>query len=97
VGSFALALAARHAGVPFIVVAPESTVDGATPSGASIEIEERGPEEIVTFRGVRSAPAGTRTLNPAFDVTPASLITSIVTDRRVIRVDRGEAPGTLPR
>jgi methylthioribose-1-phosphate isomerase len=93
VGSFALALAARHAGVPFIVVAPESTVDGATPSGASIEIEERGPEEVVSFRGMRSAPAGTRTLNPAFDVTPAPLITAIVTDRRVIRVDRGEAPG----
>jgi methylthioribose-1-phosphate isomerase len=94
VGSFALALAARHARVPFIVVAPESTVDGSTPSGAAIEIEERGADEVVSFRGVRSAPAGTRTLNPAFDVTPASLITAIVTDRRVVRVDRGEAPGT---
>jgi len=90
VGSFALALAARHAGVPLLVVAPESTVDMATASGTDIEIEERGPDEVTSFRGVRSAPAGTRTLNPAFDVTPASLITAIVTDRRVIRLDRGE-------
>jgi methylthioribose-1-phosphate isomerase len=90
VGSFALALAARHAGVPFLVVAPESTVDMATAGGDDIEIEERGADEVTTFHGARSAPAGTRTLNPAFDVTPASLITAIVTDRRVIRLDRGE-------
>ena len=92
VGSLALALAARHAGVPFLVVAPESTVDAATPDGAAIEIEERGADEVTAFRGVRTAPAGTRTLNPAFDVTPAPLITAIVTDRRVIRTDRGERP-----
>jgi methylthioribose-1-phosphate isomerase len=93
VGSFSLALAARHAGVPFLVVAPETSVDGATPDGGAIRIEERGADEVVTFHGLQTAPAGTRTLNPAFDVTPASLITAIVTDRRVIRVDRGEAPG----
>jgi methylthioribose-1-phosphate isomerase len=93
VGSLALALAARHAGVPFVVVAPESSVDGTTASGGGIRIEERGNEEVTSFRGVRSAPAGTRALNPAFDVTPASLITAIVTDRRVVRVDRGEVPG----
>ena len=92
VGSFSLALAARHAGVPFLVVAPETTVDLATPDGDAIEIEERGSDEVVAFRGVRSAPEGTRTLNPAFDVTPASLITAIVTDRRVVRTDRGETP-----
>lgn len=84
--------AARHAGVPFLVVAPESTVDLSTQSGAEIDIEERVSDEVVTFRGVRSAPAGTRTLNPAFDVTPVTLITAIVTDRRVIRLDRGETP-----
>jgi methylthioribose-1-phosphate isomerase len=93
VGSFALALAARHAGIPLLVVAPESTVDRATPDGAGIDIEERSADEVTTFRGVRTAPVGTRTLNPAFDVTPASLITAIVTDRRVVRLDRGEAPG----
>jgi methylthioribose-1-phosphate isomerase len=90
VGSFSLALAARHAGVPFLVVAPESTVDMSTANGADIDIEERGADEVTSFRGVRSAPAGTRTLNPAFDVTPASLITAIVTDRRVVRLDRGQ-------
>jgi methylthioribose-1-phosphate isomerase len=90
VGSFSLALAARHAGVPLLVIAPESTIDMATASGDDIEIEERGSDEVTSFRGVRSAPAGTRTLNPAFDVTPAALITAIVTDRRVIRLDRGE-------
>src|SRR4051794_986494 len=92
VGSLSLALAARHAGVPFLVVAPETTVDAATASGQAIEIEERAADEVLGFRGMRAAPAGTRTLNPAFDVTPASLITAIVTDRRVIRVDRGETP-----
>ena len=92
VGSLALALAARHAGVPFLVVAPETTVDAATPDGAGIEIEERGTDEVTAFRGVRTAPAGARTLNPAFDVTPAWLITAIVTDRRLIRTDRGERP-----
>ena len=96
IGSFSLALAAHHAGVPFIVVAPESTVDLSTPSGDAIEIEERGADEVISFRGVRSAPRETRTLNPAFDVTPASLITAIVTDRRVVRVDRGEVPGGGP-
>jgi methylthioribose-1-phosphate isomerase len=92
VGSLALALAARHAGVPFLVVAPETTVDPATPDGAGIEVEERSADEVTGFRGVRAAPAGTRTLNPAFDVTPAGLITAIVTDRRVVRTDRGEVP-----
>jgi methylthioribose-1-phosphate isomerase len=94
IGSYALALAARHAGIPFLVVAPESTIDGATPDGAGIEVEERDGDEVTVFRGVRSAPAGARTLNPAFDVTPASLITAIVTDARVIRTDRGEGPTT---
>ena len=92
IGSLSLALAARHAGVPFLVVAPESTVDPATPDGSCIEIEERGAGEVTHVRGLRIAPEGTRTLNPAFDVTPASLITAIVTDRRIVRTDRGERP-----
>jgi methylthioribose-1-phosphate isomerase len=93
VGSFMLALAARHAGVPLLSIAPETTIDPATADGASIHVEERGADEVTSIRGVRLAPEGTRTLNPAFDVTPASLITAIVTDRRVIRTDRGEIPG----
>ncbi|MFI6732147.1 S-methyl-5-thioribose-1-phosphate isomerase [Nonomuraea sp. NPDC050451] len=85
IGSYALALGAERAGVPFVVVAPESTIDQKTPSGEHIEIEDRGADEVVTVRGVRVAPEGTRALNPAFDVTPHDLITAIVTDKRVIR------------
>ncbi|MEV4112497.1 S-methyl-5-thioribose-1-phosphate isomerase [Nonomuraea sp. NPDC049695] len=85
IGSYALALGAERAGVPFVVVAPESTIDQHTPSGEHIEIEDRGADEVVTVRGVRVAPEGTRALNPAFDVTPHDLITAIVTDKRVIR------------
>ncbi|GAA1657896.1 S-methyl-5-thioribose-1-phosphate isomerase [Nonomuraea maheshkhaliensis] len=85
IGSYALALGAERAGVPFIVVAPESTIDEHTPTGDQIEIEDRGADEIVSVRGVRVAPEGTRALNPAFDVTPHDLISAIVTDQRVIR------------
>jgi len=91
IGTFSLALAAAHANVPFIIVAPESTVDMATASGDEIEIEDRGPAEVASFGGVRTAPEDIDALNPAFDVTPASLITAIVTDRRVVRLDRGES------
>ena len=90
IGTFSLALAARYAGVPFVVVAPESTVDPATPDGDSIEIEDRGAAEVVALAGVPSAPTGTPAANPAFDVTPAELITAIVTDQRVVRLDRSE-------
>ena len=96
IGSFSLALAAQHAGVPFIVVAPESTVDMATASGADIEIEDRGAAEVAGFGGVRTAPEGIDAVNPAFDVTPHELITAIVTERRVILPQRGESPKTVP-
>lgn len=84
IGTFALALAARHAYVPFLVVAPETTVDAATPNGDAIQIEDRGSEEVCTFHGVRTTPEDATALNPAFDVTPAELITAIVTDQRVM-------------
>jgi methylthioribose-1-phosphate isomerase len=92
IGTYALALGARQAGVPFIVVAPESTVDTATPTGAHIEIEDRGVEEVVAVRGVQVAPKGTTAANPAFDVTPSELITALVTERRVVRLAEGERP-----
>ena len=88
IGTFSLALGARYAGVPFIVVAPESTVDADTPDGASIEIEDRGTDEVVSLAGVATAPDGTAAANPAFDVTPAELITAVVTDRRIVRLDQ---------
>lgn len=90
IGTLALALAARHAGVPFVIVAPESTVDPSTASGADIEIEDRDHSEVVTVGGVDLCPPGTAALNPAFDVTPVELIDALVTDRRVVRFRDGE-------
>ncbi|MEO7665333.1 MAG: S-methyl-5-thioribose-1-phosphate isomerase [Candidatus Limnocylindrales bacterium] len=91
VGTYPLAvLAARH-GVPFYVCAPMSSVDLATPDGGAIRIEERAPEEVTEIRGVRIAPAGTAVWNPAFDVTPAGLITGIVTEEGVLRAPFGPA------
>jgi methylthioribose-1-phosphate isomerase len=90
VGTFSLALSAQYAKVPFVVVAPESTVDVSTRSGADIHIEERSSDEVVSFKGVDVSPAGTKAINPAFDVTPVSLIESLVTDQRVVRFRRGE-------
>jgi methylthioribose-1-phosphate isomerase len=92
VGTFSHALAARHAGIPFIVAAPEATIDLACESGADIPIEERSADEVTRFAGLETAPAGMRALNPAFDVTPAELVTAIVTEQRVIRIGRGERP-----
>ena len=84
VGTYTLAvLAARHE-VPFYVVAPISTVDLATPDGGGIPIEERSAAEVVAVRGVRIAPPDTDVRNPAFDVTPADLITAIVTEEGVV-------------
>lgn len=84
VGSYPLALAAKRAGVPFIVCAPESTIDQATPTGDDIHVEERSADEVVRFGGVQMAPNGAQVWNPAFDVTPHDLITAIVSERRVI-------------
>ena len=85
IGTYTLAvLAARH-GIPFFVCAPTSSVDLETPDGSSIVIEERKPEEVLEVRGVRIAPPGTEARNPAFDITPAELISGIVTEEGVIR------------
>jgi methylthioribose-1-phosphate isomerase len=92
IGTYPLALAAARAGVPLVVAAPESTLDPATASGGDIEIEVRDEDEVLTLGGVATAPRGARALNLAFDVTPADLVTAIVTDRRVIRPAAGERP-----
>ena len=80
IGTYPLALAAARAGIPFVAAAPESTVDAGTPIGESIEIEERDPAEVA------AGPA----CNPAFDVTPADLVTAVVTERRIVRPAGGE-------
>ncbi len=85
IGTYGLAVAARHHGIPFYVCAPWSTVDHATASGGAIVIEERAPDEVRAFAGVPSAPPDVAVRNPAFDVTPHGLITAIVTDKGVHR------------
>jgi methylthioribose-1-phosphate isomerase len=85
VGTYGLALAARAAGIRFVVAGPTSTIDPATPSGADITIEERDPDEVRLVAGQILTLPGTRTLNPAFDVTPAALVTALVTERGVLR------------
>jgi len=85
VGTYTLAVLARHHGVPFYVAAPLSTVDLNTPSGADIPIEHRRPEEVLFVGSCRVAPEGVEVANPAFDVTPAGLVTAIITDVGVLR------------
>jgi len=85
VGTVAHALAARHAGIPFVVAAPESTVDADTPTGSDIPIELRGEDEVLSMHGMRVAAPTSLALNPAFDITPAPLVTAIVTERRLLR------------
>jgi methylthioribose-1-phosphate isomerase len=83
IGTYPLALAAREAGIPFIVVAPTSTFDPSLEEGSAIPIEERDPSEVTSLRGVPTAAPGVVAHNPAFDVTPARLVTHHVTERGV--------------
>jgi len=90
IGSLAVAVAAHAAHIPFYVVAPESTVDRNLSDGSQIEIEFRSDSEVTQFAGVATAPLGSRTYNPAFDVTPARYITAVITEQRLYRVSEGE-------
>jgi methylthioribose-1-phosphate isomerase len=94
IGTYSLALLAKAHGIPFYVAAPISTLDLALPDGTGIRIEERAPDEVAGLAGRRVAPAGIRVANPAFDVTPASHVDAIVTERGI-----AEAPYevSLPR
>jgi methylthioribose-1-phosphate isomerase len=83
IGTYGLALAAKAHGIPFYVAAPTSTLDPSTANGAAIPIEQRGSDEVTSWQGTRTAPAGVRVWNPAFDMTPAELITSIITDQGI--------------
>ena len=96
IGTYGLALAAKAHGIPFYVAAPTSTLDLATPDGAAIPIEQREASELASWQGTRTAPAGVRVWNPAFDVTPAELISGIITDKGIFRPEeicRSERPG----
>ena len=85
IGTYGVALLARAHGIPFYVAAPISTLDLDLTDGSQIPIEERAPEEVTHLGGRRLAPAGIRVANPAFDVTPASLVDAIITERGVAR------------
>ena len=85
IGTYGVAVLARHHGIPFYVAAPFSTIDPAIASGASIVIEERDPAEVRSLGGRQTAPAESPVFNPAFDVTPAELIAAIITERGVYR------------
>jgi methylthioribose-1-phosphate isomerase len=95
IGTYALAVLARAHELPFYVAAPLSTLDLNAASGAEIPIEQRSPEEVLSFGGVRIAPEGVDALHPAFDVTPARLVTAIVTERGVVRAPYGPALAAL--
>lgn len=84
IGTYSLAVNARHHGVKFMVVAPTTTVDMNLSSGDQIPIEERAEDEVLTLAGQRIAPQGVRAWNPSFDVTPAELVDAIVTERGVV-------------
>ena len=91
IGTFGVALLARHFGIPFYVAAPVSTIDPATPTGASIPIEERTPLEVTTIGSTQVTPDGVPVYNFAFDVTPAELIAGIITDRGLLKAPYAEA------
>jgi methylthioribose-1-phosphate isomerase len=85
IGTYMLAVLAKHHNVPFYIVAPKSTFDLKIKTGKQIPIEERKPEEVTNFAGTPTAPKGVKVYNPAFDVTPAELIHGIVTEYGIIR------------
>ena len=84
IGTYGLAVLARHHGLAFYVVAPVSTFDMTLETGEGIPIEERSADEVTTWMGLPTAPEGVKVFNPAFDVTPHELISAIVTERGVI-------------
>ena len=97
IGTYQLAIAAKHHGLKFMVVAPSSTVDMDTASGDLIEIEERDAAELLAFRGERTVAEGVRAWNPVFDVTPHALIDAIVTEKGVVeRPDAARMRAAFP-
>ena len=95
VGTYAVAVLAKAHGLPFYVAAPISTVDLSTADGSRIPIEERGEREVTHVGSARLTPGGAHVRNPAFDVTPASYVTAIVTERGIARPPYGESLARL--
>ncbi|MCX7717598.1 MAG: S-methyl-5-thioribose-1-phosphate isomerase [Candidatus Sumerlaeaceae bacterium] len=84
IGTYGIAVLARYHNIPFYVAAPMSSIDMAVPNGASIPIEERDADEVTTIGGVRTAPDGVEVFNPAFDVSPADLVTAFITEKGIV-------------
>ncbi len=97
IGTYNLAVLAKHHGIPFYIAAPSSTFDLSIPDGSHIPIEVRGPEEIIHGFGRQTAPADIKTYSPAFDVTPQELITAIVTERGIIQPVETETVAAMVR
>jgi methylthioribose-1-phosphate isomerase len=95
IGTYTVAVLANAHGIPFYIAAPVSTIDPHCPTGAEIPIEERSAQEVVEIHGTRVAPEGIHVRHPAFDVTPARLITAIITERGVLRAPYAESIATL--
>jgi methylthioribose-1-phosphate isomerase len=85
IGTYGVAVLARHHGIPFYVALPRSTFDTRAPGGRDIPIEERAPEEIGSLEGREVVPPGVQVWNPAFDITPAHLVTAFITDQGILR------------
>lgn len=97
IGTYGVAVLAQAHHIPFYVAAPFSTIDMAIPTGEQIPIEERNPSEVTDGFGRRTAPEGVNVYNPAFDVTPASFIAGIITERGIAYAPYRETLATLAR
>ena len=85
IGTYSLAVLAKHHGIPFYTALPSSTIDLSIPDGSHIPVEQRDGQEVAGFAGVRTGPVGVQTCNPSFDVTPHDLLTAAITERGVLR------------
>jgi len=85
IGTYPVAVVARRHSIPFYVACPLSTIDVTVATGADIPIEERGAEELMGYRDTRWAPEGVAGMNPVFDVTPAELVTALITEKGIVR------------
>ena len=85
IGTYSLAVLAKHHGIPFYTALPSSTIDLSIPDGSHIPVEQRDGQEVACFAGLQTGPLGVQTWNPAFDVTPHDLLTAIITERGVLR------------
>src|SRR5208282_3962711 len=91
IGTYSVAVLARHHGIPFYVAGPVSSIDFSIKSGQEIPIEERSSREVLELGKTSIAPKGARARHPAFDVTPAGLINAIITDKAVIELPSSKA------